>query len=84
MKNTFIVVFIILIVGVVGYFIFTKKETPTLQSEQIVFFTQEECQQETGGDCRFQNCDYIPSGKTMEEVCGKNFKKGWVSAEDIK
>ncbi len=84
MKNIFIVVFIILVLGVVGYFIFTKKETPTLQFEQNVFFTQEGCQQETGGECRFQNCDYIQSGKTLEEVCGKNFKKGWVSTEDIK
>ena len=84
MKNTFIVVFIILAVGVVGCFIFTKKEIPTLPSDQIVFFTEEECQQETGGDCRFQNCDYIPAGKTLDEVCGQNFKKACSSAEDIK
>jgi hypothetical protein len=22
-------------------------------------------------------CDYIPEGKTFEEVCGENFEPGW-------
>jgi hypothetical protein len=43
-----------------------------------VFSTKAECEQKTGKSCGFEMCDYIPAGKTIEEVCGKNFKKGWV------
>ena len=40
--------------------------------------TEQECLQETKcSSCGFVMCDYIPVGKTFEEVCGKNFKEGW-------
>lgn len=63
----------------------TKQETEREDSEnqlpqtqQIVFSTQEECEQKTDKSCSFQMCDYVPPGKNFEEVCGKDFKKGWV------
>lgn len=39
--------------------------------------TKEECEQKTSKTCDSRMCDYIPEGKTFEEVCGKDFKKGW-------
>ena len=77
-KNVVIALCIILAVGVVGYFALTKNQTPTPQTQQVVFATQGQCEQETGKPCSSQMCDNIPPGKTFEEVCGKDFKKGWV------
>ncbi|MEK7180813.1 MAG: hypothetical protein AAB738_00565 [Patescibacteria group bacterium] len=51
-----------------------------------VFKTQGDCETKTGKPCHNQACDYVPPGKTFEEVCGKDFKKGWVpilNATDI-
>ncbi len=43
-----------------------------------VFSTKEECEEKTECDeCVFVTCDVIPLGKTLEEVCGKDFKAGW-------
>jgi hypothetical protein len=39
--------------------------------------TQEECQEQNEVICNFEACDYIPAGKTIEEVCGPNLTKGW-------
>jgi len=46
-------------------------------SERKVYTSQKECERQTGKICDFQMCDYVPEGKTIEEVCGKNFQKGW-------
>ena len=78
-KNIFIALFTLLVIGIVGYFVSIRNQTPTPQTQQIVFASQEECEQKTGKSCSFQMCDYIPPGKTFEEACGKDFKKGWVS-----
>jgi len=43
-----------------------------------VFMTQEECEQTTNASCTFTTCDYVPPGKTVEEVCGTGFTKGWI------
>ena len=40
------------------------------------YATEAECEQATGKDCGFVMCDYVPSGKTFEEVCG-GVAKGW-------
>ncbi len=41
------------------------------------FDSQEECEKQSGSKCDFVMCDYVPPGKTFEEVCGKNFVPGW-------
>jgi RNA polymerase subunit RPABC4/transcription elongation factor Spt4 len=46
-------------------------------SHKTVFSTQEDCQKNTGALCNYEECDYIPDGQTLSEVCGKNFTKGW-------
>lgn len=51
--------------------------------EKAVFYSQEECEQKTGKSCDFQTCDFIPSGKTFEETCGKDFKKGWIPKRSV-
>ena len=76
-KTIIAVVLLLLVIGIVGYFTLVKNQTPVSQTQQIVFVSQEECEQKTGKSCDFQMCDYIPPGKTFEEVCGKDFKKGW-------
>ncbi|HLD07838.1 MAG TPA: hypothetical protein VJB60_02120 [Candidatus Peribacterales bacterium] len=79
-RNLIIGIITVLIVGVaVGFLLMKNQILP--QQEQAVFASQEECEQRTGQLCSFQMCDYIPSEKTLEEVCGKNFKKGWVASQ---
>lgn len=41
------------------------------------YSTQQECEVKGNCRCSFVMCDYIPEGKTYEEVCGKNFSEGW-------
>ena len=77
-KKVFISIFVVLILGIIGYFALVKNQTPTPQTQKTVFVSQEECEQKTNKSCSFQMCDYVPPGKTFEEVCGKDFKKGWV------
>ena len=81
-KTISVVVVIIMLVGAVAYFAFVEKVMPISQqpthAPRVAFPSQEECEQKTGKSCTVQMCDYIPPGKTFEEVCGKDFRKGWV------
>lgn len=76
-KNILIAILIILVISALGYFALVKNQTPIPQTQQTVFATQKECEEKTGKSCSFQMCDYVPPDKTFEEVCGKDFKKGW-------
>ncbi|MCX6716397.1 MAG: hypothetical protein NTV72_00515 [Candidatus Taylorbacteria bacterium] len=79
-------IIIMLVLGIVLYFIHViSDKTSTTQISVIknepvvkVFSLQSECESATGKTCHFRMCDYIDIGKTFEEVCGKDFKKGWV------
>ena len=78
----FFLIYAIVAAGIVGllYYSWQKgliKTTPQPNSN-TVYDTQELCEKETDKSCTFQNCDYIPRGKSFEEVCGKDFKKGWL------
>jgi len=42
----------------------------------VTYKSQEECEAATGKKCDFMMCDYVPPGKTFEEVCG-GVAKGW-------
>ena len=47
--------------------------------------TRKECEEKSGlFSCYSDMCDYIPPGKTVEEVCGKGYKKGWWLPIDTK
>jgi len=46
-----------------------------------VFSDEASCIEETGGPCKYQQCDEIPKGKEFEDVCGEGFKKGWISEQ---
>jgi len=50
---------------------------PTSEVPQAVFTSPEECEIATGKQCSFVMCDYVPPGKTFDEVCGKDFQPGW-------
>lgn len=49
-----------------------------LPKQRTSFTSQKECEEKNGTTCMYQMCDYIPKGKTFEEVCGKDFQTGWV------
>lgn len=70
------VVVALIVVGVTAI-VFSKMQLSSISTSQI-HLTQEACEQATGLDCDLVMCDYIPEGKTFEEVCGKNFQKHWV------
>ncbi|MEK7584523.1 MAG: hypothetical protein AAB490_04720, partial [Patescibacteria group bacterium] len=56
----------------------TFKFTPSISKvPQAVFTSQEQCEEATGKQCSFVMCDYVPPGKTFEEVCGEDFRPGW-------
>ncbi len=74
-----VIVLIIFVMGVWIYFQYFYKSIA--EPEQLfyykVFSTKEECEEKTGCQCNFVNCDDVPREKTYEEICGSNFKKGW-------
>ncbi|MEK7624020.1 MAG: hypothetical protein AAB408_05165 [Patescibacteria group bacterium] len=76
-KNVAITLTLLFVAGIAGYFTLTKNQSSAPQPQPIVFSTQEECEQTTGKPCSFQMCDYVPQGKILADVCGKDFKKGW-------
>lgn len=46
-----------------------------------VFLNEEACINAGCWSCDFITCDYVPEGKSFEEACGKNFRKGWQCVE---
>ena len=71
---------VIIIAGVIYFAITAPKAQQTAQ--QTVYSTKEECEGNSGKGCIFLACDYAPPGKTLKEVCDKDFKKGWVPIGD--
>ncbi len=56
-------------------------DTDVATVQSVSFYpTQAECEATSGKDCEQVMCDYIPEGKTIDEVCGKGYKKGYWSA----
>ena len=80
MKSKYIIVVLLaVILSFTVIFVLGKKgifEKRSGENENIVFSTIEECEQKTGRRCDIRMCDYVPAGKTFEEVCGKDFKGG--------
>ena len=55
--------------------------TDAAKVQSVSFYpSQNECEATSGKDCEQVMCDYIPEGKTIDEVCGKGYKKGYWSA----
>ena len=86
-KKSIVIVSILGIVILFGvFFLFTTKVTQKdgrpIGDKHIKTFAEKEiCQKESERPCRFVMCDYVPTGKTFEETCGKDFKKGWSPIE---
>lgn len=77
-KSLLIMVACVILVGILYVLVNEKPINYPVSDQPIKSFSSEiECKKETGKECDFKMCDYIPEGKTIEEVCGKNFKKGW-------
>ncbi len=51
--------------------------SPEVRQARPSYPTKEACENTEKCQCGFVMCDYIPKGKTYEEVCGKDFEKGW-------
>lgn len=43
----------------------------------VVFLDEGGCSEVTDSDCGFVMCDFVPEGKTLDEVCGPTFQEGW-------
>jgi len=80
MRKAIVIVIAIVVLGGVAWVGLQNKRN-TLEENQQVFFSKEECEKVTEKVCGYQTCDYIPPGKTFEEVCSKDFKKGWVPSD---
>jgi hypothetical protein len=59
----------------------TLTEPTIIKDAPPSFLTEEMCYQSGCEQCGYAMCDYVPEGKTFEEVCGKNFQKGWQCLE---
>ncbi len=60
------------------------KTTPTIINtarQRTYYPTQAECETASSKSCEQVMCDYAPEGKTIEDVCGKNYRKGYWSAK---
>lgn len=69
---------------IVGRFRTTNDASPAAinTTDQSTYYpTQAECETNNGKSCEQVMCDYAPEGKTIEEVCGKGYKKGYWSAK---
>jgi hypothetical protein len=78
MKKTIVILLVLIVVVGIAYFLFNRKSLTSENSSPVVYSSESECEAATGLKCTFEMCDYVPEGKTFEEACGKNFKKGWV------
>lgn len=85
MKKAILICICLIIVLGIGYWIRNQEISPSQNSSLIIYTTQDECENETGETCVFNyGCDYIPNGRTVEEVCGKNtVGKGWVGPSEM-
>lgn len=90
-RSTLIAITVLAIAGLAlgaGY-VTGRSQTATNTNPTIIntanqstyYPTQAECETTSGKDCQQVMCDYAPEGKTIEEVCGKNYKKGYWSAK---
>ena len=41
------------------------------------FANKKDCENNTGCFCEYRMCDNVPTGKSYESFCGKNFKQGY-------
>jgi len=74
MKNLSISLLAILVLGGGTYFLYMQ----FFPSQSGTFFaTREECETVTRKSCNAPACDFIPPEKSLEEACGKGFRKGW-------
>ena len=74
-----------IVIAVVSLWIVNSKQSDNetngnnQTNNKPVYDTKEQCEASSNSECAYAMCDYVPEGKTYEEVCGKNFKKGWRS-----
>jgi hypothetical protein len=76
-KLLLLIIAVIAIGVAVYYYTQNDKNKTATTVASISYPTQSECQSKTGKQCRYMTCDFIPRGKTVEELCGQGFKNGW-------
>jgi hypothetical protein len=69
-KRALIILVIIEVVVVVVLAVINQAGLSSQSTSPLMFTSQEECESKTGWRCSFVMCDYVPEGKTFEEVCG--------------
>lgn len=83
MKKIHLVIILLISVSVLLglYFLYKTNVKSSPSQNAQVYETEEACEEATGLPCEFQTCGYIPDGKSLAEVCGKHFNKGWVVSD---
>lgn len=83
MNRPVVVIIIILVIVIVAGVVLivnvgnNSSQTVSLQT----YASQIECESATGKECSFSVCDYVPEGKTFEEVCG-GIGKQWLPSSN--
>lgn len=78
MKLKLIVLGIFLIISLIlAYSVYQNYKIKRYFSEYKAFSSREDCERTTGVKCEYSACDYIPRGKTIQEVCGTRPGKGF-------
>lgn len=78
--SLFLALFLLIALPLAGFRLgveYQSLQTAAARRVHQVFPTQAECEARTQQKCSPIICDHIPSGKTLAEVCGSDFQKGW-------
>jgi len=73
-----LVVFVLFFISGAYYFNQIERVTP---NSQVSFETEAECEEASGKSCEPWMCDFVPEGKTFEEVCPDG-SIGWSPVQD--
>lgn len=52
-------------------------ESATTTPVTAIYPTEDACKQATGTACHALQCENVPEGKSVAEICGVDFKPGW-------
>jgi hypothetical protein len=73
-----LILIIVVALAVAMYVYYSPAQLATLETEPKaqLYQTQAACESATQKKCAYTWCDFVPEGKTFEEVCGIT-GKGW-------
>lgn len=72
----FIILLGLVVVFMIVFFTMYNNRIQTKNPNQV-YASLAECEKETRQTCQYFSCDYVPPGKTAEQVCGERVEKGF-------